>query len=158
MGEKQLPTDILSVLDLYKVDYTMSGNIAMVHCLFHPHDNTPSMAVYPDTNSFFCFACQQSGTTETLVMKLEGCTYTEAVKLMYGNGYEWRKLKTENKSIAVDDKYLYNILSRNLRKEFQKYKGNEEELLRLKQLVAKYLYTQVKPKELFSVLREIKKN
>lgn len=155
--EKQLPTDILELLDTYHIEYKMVGSVAMVHCLFHAGDNTPSMAVYPETNSWFCFGCNQSGTTETLIMKLENCSYQEAVKLLYGNGYEWRRLKNDrSKADKVDEVYLYNIISRNIRKELRHNVGNKDRCDRLKQLIIKYASTPIKPKELFGALKEIK--
>lgn len=156
-GENVRPTDILELLDYYGLEYKMVGNVAMMSCLFHPGDNTPSMAVYPETNSFFCFGCATSGTSETLVMKMENCSYKQAVKFLYGDGYEWRTLRSTNKNAnKVDESYMYNIIGRNLRKEIRGSIDNKERLDKLKQLVLKYASTQVDPKNLFKVLRTIK--
>lgn len=155
--EKHIPTDILELLKFYHIDYKMVGNVAMVSCLFHAGDNTPSMAVYPETNSFYCFSCLTSGTPETLVMKMENCSYPQAVKLLYGEGYEWRKLKKDTvKENKVDEPYLYNIIGRNLRKELRSSLDKPEKLNKLKHLMWKYSHEQVKPNQLFSVLKEIK--
>lgn len=152
-----IPVDIMGVLDFYEIPYKTTGNIVMVNCIFHAGDNTPSMAVYPQTNSFYCFACSQSGTPETIVMKMEGCSYSEAVKKLYGTGYEWRKLRSDvKKSTRVDETYLYEIIGKNLRKEMRNNVGNAERLSELKRLVLKYSAEQLDPGQLYAALCEIK--
>lgn len=151
------PNNIIDLLDFYKIDYKMSGNIAMVNCLFHKGDNTPSMAVYKDTNSYYCFGCSSYGTVETLIMHLEHCTYKEAVKFLYGDGYEWHNLRREKqKNSTIDEKYLYNILSRNLKKAVHDALGNKEEILRLKKLIMDLSTKDVDPKSLYKLLKQIK--
>ncbi len=39
-------------------------------CPFHEED-TPSFTIYPDTDSYFCFGCQASGSSSWLLKKLE---------------------------------------------------------------------------------------
>ena len=152
-----IPTDILDLLDFYNIEYKKIGSVYMAHCIFHTGDNTPSMAIYPETNTVFCFGCLQSGTIETVVMQMEKCTYAEAVKMIYGEGSEWRKLKKETKNDSkVDDAYLYNILGRNLKKEIRNSIEKPENLDRLKRLILKYSRTKVEAKDLFKTLRNIK--
>ena len=155
--EKAIPTDILELLDFYGIEYKKVGSVYMAHCIFHTGDNTPSMAIYPETNTVFCFGCLQSGTIETVVMQMEKCSYPQAVKMIYGDGYEWRRLKKEtNNEPKVDETYLYNILGRNLKKEIRKSVDNTEETKRLIGLIMKYSHTRVEAKDLFKTLRTIK--
>lgn len=155
--ETAIPTDILDLLDFYHIEYKKIGSVYMAHCIFHDGDNTPSMAIYPETNTVFCFGCLSSGTIETVVMKMENCSYAEAVKMIYGDGYEWRKLKKESKNeTKVDEVYLYNILGRNLKKEIRKAVDNPTRLHELKDLIIKYSHEKVDAKHLFKALRTIK--
>lgn len=155
--ENAIPTNILDLLDFYKIEYKKIGSVYMAHCIFHSGDNTPSMAIYPETNTVFCFGCLQSGTIETVVMQQEKCSYPEAVKMIYGNGYEWRKLKNETKTDSkVDETYLYNILGRNLKKEIRSSIEFPDRIEKLKALIMKLSHEKVEAKNLFKTLRLIK--
>lgn len=41
------------------------------HCAFH-NDSNPSMVLYPDSNRFYCFACQARGGVIDLAMRVLG--------------------------------------------------------------------------------------
>jgi len=47
-------------------------------CPFHA-EKTPSFCLYPETNSFFCFGCNQNGDVITFVMLLNNFNFKEAV-------------------------------------------------------------------------------
>lgn len=48
-------------------------------CMKH-NERTPSMKVYEEQNRFHCFSCGWDGSVIDLVMQLEGCDFTGAVK------------------------------------------------------------------------------
>src|SRR5262245_58264090 len=48
-------------------------------CPFHK-EKSPSFSVNQERGFFHCFGCKESGTAIDFVMKLEGCTFPEAVK------------------------------------------------------------------------------
>jgi len=48
----------------------------------HPSDNTPSMKIYTDTNSFYCFGCKASGSTVDYAMGVKNIGIYEAVQLV----------------------------------------------------------------------------
>ncbi len=52
-------------------------------CPFHG-EKTPSFAVTPDKNFFYCYGCHVGGDIFTFVMKIENCTFPEALKLLAG--------------------------------------------------------------------------
>jgi DNA primase len=153
-------TDIVELLKHYEIQLTPVGDRFMCHCLFHSGDNTPSMCIYPQTNSFYCFGCNQSGDIITLLMKLEKISYTEAVQQLYGAGYEWIKLKKEAQvKTRMDEVYLYRILARNIKRQIQKIKNEtntEQKLLTIRKVLYKYTHNQLEPQNLFQALKEIK--
>ena len=66
--------------DQYGVRVNRSG---FASCPFHEGDREPSMKVYPN-NSFYCFACQKSGTVFDFVMRMEGVGFRRAFEILGG--------------------------------------------------------------------------
>ncbi|OHA09345.1 MAG: hypothetical protein A3A44_03515 [Candidatus Sungbacteria bacterium RIFCSPLOWO2_01_FULL_60_25] len=58
-----------------------SGQALMARCCFH-EDHDPSLAVFRDTQSFYCFGCQTHGDVITFLMKVEHLSFREAVRLL----------------------------------------------------------------------------
>ena len=50
-------------------------------CPFHQED-TPSFHVYTDTQSYYCFGCHESGDIFTYIMKSEGLSFPESIRLL----------------------------------------------------------------------------
>lgn len=50
-------------------------------CPFHG-EKTPSFSVTPDKNFFYCYGCHVGGDVFTFIMKMENCTFPEALKLL----------------------------------------------------------------------------
>lgn len=66
-----------------KVKLRKSGKNYVGLCPFHP-DKNPSLFIYPNTNSFYCFACLKGGDAISFVMLLENLKFPEAVKRLTG--------------------------------------------------------------------------
>ncbi len=60
------------------VELIPSGKVLMGHCCFHD-DQIPSLAVFPETQTFHCFGCGKGGDVITFVMELEGFSFREAL-------------------------------------------------------------------------------
>lgn len=52
-------------------------------CPFHG-EKTPSFAVNPAKNMFYCFGCHEGGDIFKFIMKIESCDFMEALKLLAG--------------------------------------------------------------------------
>ena len=50
-------------------------------CPFH-EDSEPSFHVYTDTQSYYCFGCQEAGNVITYVMKTENVGFPEALRML----------------------------------------------------------------------------
>ncbi len=72
--------DIEDVISSYVVLKKESKNKKGL-CPFHS-EKTPSMVVYPDTQSFFCFGCGTGGDAISFVMRVENIEYVEAIHLL----------------------------------------------------------------------------
>jgi DNA primase len=74
---KETSITSISKQQLYRVH--TSGVAYMCLCPFHD-DHHPSLALYPETNTFHCFACKESGDVIKLYMKLYNCDFKTAVR------------------------------------------------------------------------------
>jgi putative DNA primase/helicase len=78
--ERARAVSIEAVLDrLYPGLLSGQNNSHQVRCPLHEGDNTPSFTIYPDTNSFYCFGCQEGGSPIDLVMKAKKYDPLEAL-------------------------------------------------------------------------------
>jgi len=57
------------------------GSILMGNCPFH-EERTPSFAIYPETNSWNCFAGCGGGDVITFYMKLNKCNFETALEAL----------------------------------------------------------------------------
>jgi len=58
-----------------------SGRALKGRCCFH-EDHVPSLAVFPDTQSFYCFGCQKHGDVIMFLMAAEHIAFPEAVRVL----------------------------------------------------------------------------
>lgn len=60
-----------------------SGRHLVGHCPFH-NDTHPSLVVYPDSASWYCFGCQAGGDVFDFIMRIEKVTFPQALALLRG--------------------------------------------------------------------------
>jgi DNA primase len=73
--------DIIQVIGEHGVILKKSGRGFTGLCPFHS-EKTPSFHVNPDTRSYKCFGCGESGDVFTILEKIDGLTKAEALKLL----------------------------------------------------------------------------
>ena len=73
---------ILSVLAGYGYDVHGDTREQQFKCDLHGdgHDNAPSARVYPETNTWYCFACGKVRDSISTVMEKEGLDFNQACK------------------------------------------------------------------------------
>lgn len=64
-----------------KLELRQAGRNFISLCPLH-NERTPSFYVYPETNSFYCFGCNQGNDVINLAMALYGLTFKEAVEML----------------------------------------------------------------------------
>ena len=75
--------DIADYIDSFGVPLK-PGNPLMGSCPFH-QDSTPSFAVYPSSQTYYCFGCQESGDIITFAQKMGAAPdVVEAVRMIAG--------------------------------------------------------------------------
>lgn len=72
--------DIEDIIGNY-VNIKKMGKNSKSLCPFHS-EKTPSMVVYPDTQSFFCFGCGAGGDVVSFIKLIENIDYVEAIKFL----------------------------------------------------------------------------
>ena len=70
--------DIVEIVSRY-VPLKKNGSRYWGCCPFH-HEKTPSFAVSPDVNLYYCFGCKAGGNVIQFVMEMEKLTYPEAIE------------------------------------------------------------------------------
>jgi len=73
--------DIAQVISEHGVALKKSGRGFTGLCPFHS-EKTPSFHVNPDTRSYKCFGCGESGDIFTILEKIDGLTPAEALKTL----------------------------------------------------------------------------
>ena len=71
---------IFSVLKKYNYDVVDSPREQQFRCNLHGDgsDNSPSARAYPDSNSWYCFACGRTRDAISTVMEIEGVSFIQA--------------------------------------------------------------------------------
>ena len=80
IDQVRFASDIVDVISGY-LALRRKGQNYFGLCPFHK-EKTPSFSVNPDLQIFHCFGCGVGGNVFTFIMKMEGMTFPEAVKLL----------------------------------------------------------------------------
>lgn len=65
-----------------------SGEVMVAACPFH-EDRTPSLVVFPATDTFYCFGCRHHGDVITFLRSMEQLSFQQALDELerFGNGH-----------------------------------------------------------------------
>ena len=77
--------DFASKIDLVKYigqteELQRKGSNFFAKCPFHIDDDTPSLCVYPDTNTWYCFGCGAGGKIYQWIQRKENVGFLESVE------------------------------------------------------------------------------
>ncbi len=128
--------DIVSVVSKY-VRLERKGKRYWGCCPFHM-EKTPSFAVLEDGQYYNCFGCKETGDVIKFVMKIEGCEFMEACKILAKNA------NLEMPTFTSDE----NVL---------KLKKQKDEIYRCLKDAALYYYNNLKSPEAKPALDYIQK-
>jgi len=77
--EVRKKNDIVSIIEEYGITLRKEGKNHKGLCPFH-NDKNPSLVVYPETQSWYCFAEKKGGDVFSFVMQKENCSFQKALK------------------------------------------------------------------------------
>ncbi len=81
------------------------GSRFVARCPFHEEQH-PSLVVYPDTRSFYCFGCRASGDVIDFVRRAEQVDFKEAIRRLAGNDEAHRAPLPQPSRLTVDDQLI----------------------------------------------------
>lgn len=103
---------MIQLKDIYEriIGIPVKGNI---QCPFHEGDDTPSLHLYND--HFYCFGCGKAGKPATLISKIKGISYSEAMAEI---AKEFGLPEYEKKDIVDKDAYDAKVKRTKLLEDF----------------------------------------
>lgn len=110
----------MDILSDHNISYFSSGSYYTCYCVKHDDFNTPNMIIFPETNTFYCFACGFGTKPEHLIQELDGCSLSEAKEKAYGKDYIKDFLSKEKQEITESEQYLRLVVCRFIREELNK--------------------------------------
>jgi DNA primase len=96
--------DIVALFSHFGVQLTKKGKSYVGLCPWHD-DSTPSLSVDKTKGLYNCFGCGESGDIFTLVEKMKGCTFLEAMEFLQqqnGLSFSHTKRTADEKAPAVN--------------------------------------------------------
>lgn len=70
----------VSIIELYPGELRKMGGIYRGKCIFHNDINKPNLTLYPETNSWFCFAGCGGGDNISFYMRLKNIDFKQALE------------------------------------------------------------------------------
>jgi DNA primase len=111
---------LMEVLQQYNMDLKKEGALFRIFCPFHDDTGKPNLTVYPDTDSWYCFACNVGGDASKFVSLIEGISYSQAEARVKGEAVEVSELKdrlnTDTEQIQTFNNEINLLVSEYCRK------------------------------------------
>ena len=120
--------DILTVIEHTGVTVVKQGHYLQTLCPFHNDKDTPSLTIYPETNTFHCFGCKATGNVITWAMLRLNLNYKQAVdwlseNFLYAKKIILPQLPKQNKPKKINPElvlYWHGMLLNSKMDYFQK--------------------------------------
>jgi len=74
----------VTIESLFNGNLKKTGRVLMGNCPFHS-DPSPSFAIYPQTNTYHCFGCNETGDVISFYMKQNEVSFQEALGALAGD-------------------------------------------------------------------------
>lgn len=82
LDQLKATNDVVVVIERY-TGLRKSGNRFIGRCPLH-EDKHPSLTVYPDQQSWYCFQCNTGGDVISFIQAVENCDFRQAVAILGG--------------------------------------------------------------------------
>jgi len=155
---------ILETVQDYGLELKAEGNLLRSFCPFHTDTGRPNFTVYPDTDSWFCFACSDGGDVTSFVARIENISYAEAKKKLAEAKVDLDELQQKIDGLAVEDEpMMFNddlnaFISRYCRDYLYKHPENETKVFDTLKLIDAILLGPVPHKKMLETISFLKQN
>lgn len=102
--------DIVEIISGY-IPLKKKGSNYWGCCPFHG-EKTPSFAVNPGKNMFYCFGCHEGGDVFKFIMKTENCSFVDSLKFLaekYGIPIPEKQKTAEERKREKQRESIYNV-------------------------------------------------
>jgi len=100
---------IIEVIQECGLDIKEEGTVLRTFCPFHDDKTKPNLTIYPKTDSYYCFACGESGDPAKFISQVEGISLETAIKKVQGQFVDMTELREMVDGLSVsDDELTYN--------------------------------------------------
>ena len=96
---------IEDVVSGHGVQLHPSGSHLTGRCPFHP-DAHPSLVVYSETRSFYCFGCGTTGDVIDFIRKADGLSFKEALERLNDGSQQVRPDRNLPERLSLDDRMI----------------------------------------------------
>ena len=73
----------VELIELYEEQFgplKRFGGVFRGNCPIHNDEGTPNFTIYPETNTYHCFACGKSGDSIQFIVETKHKSFAEAIK------------------------------------------------------------------------------
>lgn len=146
----------VNIRDVAKRYSSEVNQSSLIRCLNPDHnDSTPSMKIYDDTNTLYCFGCGFSANPISLVAKMEKTTPFQAMLLLKN----WYNIEEDLSQLTLSEKSRVDIKNKKFKDTFTFYmKKLQCKKLPLKDIQELEEIFQMKDLELLNQFYHRKKN
>jgi len=153
---------IEQIVEEHGLDIHKEGTVLRAFCPFHNDTGKPNFTVYPETDSWFCFACNEGGDVVSFISKIDQISRAEAQKRYEGAFVELEELQQKIDGVQIEnDPVTFNtelnvVVSHHCKKYLQTHPEQAKDvLIYLKQFDNK-LFVNISYDEMQKVLQEVK--
>jgi DNA primase len=152
---------ILDIIAEYDIELRNEGEVIRAYCPFHNDTGRPNLTIYPETDSFYCFACKESGNSIAFVSKMDGISYSDAKKKLAGEKIELEELREQIDGIGIHDEptqlndELNILVSKAIRKALKDYPQKTKEILQFSREFDEKLQLPIYYNEMQNLIKEL---
>lgn len=153
---------ILELVEEYGLDIHKEGNILRALCPFHNDTGKPNFTVYSETDSWFCFACNEGGDIISFVSKIEKISREEAKSRLTDSNVDLEELQqkidgidSESKKVTSFNVELDVLISQHCKKYLLQNPQKLRNVLDYLKQFDNLLFTTISYEKMQTVIQEV---